>query len=283
MRYDSSGAFTLAPERIQCVLPDPYLALVKVVQAAVAGGATGVAIDADPLGVTVTYDGPPADLRDLQHALLESGARQHLAVAVQAPLGQVARQVEIQTAAERGVWTSGGHWLKPARGKHNRYRLTRDLRAVSRVVNRLFACPEASLLQERCRYAPIPVLLNGRRLNPVTLGARGEHLEETYVLAEEGDAEPLLAPAVSYAERPPRLPARYLTGKPVPCRAVLIQRREGGPGRALFLKHGVVAATEPLERDGLLALLSCQGLSLDLTGFALVRDQALKATLKGLA
>lgn len=283
MRYDSSGTFTLAPERLQCILPDPYLAIVKVVQAAVAGGATGVSIESDPLGTTVTWDGPPADLKDLQHALVEDGARHHLAVAVHAPLAAIARQVEVQTPEARGVWAGGNHWLKPAKGKHNRYRLTRNLRAATVVLNRYFTYPEVSLLQERCRYAPIPVLCNGRRLNPVTLGARGEHAEESYVLAEEGDLEPVLAPAVSYAERPPRLPARCLNGKPVPCRAVLIQRTDDRPGRALFLQHGVVAAVEPLEHDGLVALLSCQGLTLDLTGFALVRDEALEERMKGLA
>jgi hypothetical protein len=204
-------------------------------------------------------------------------------VAVLAPLGRVARQVEVHTPTSRGVWSGQGHWLKPARGKHNRYRLTRDLRAVGQIVNRLFACPEVGVLQERCRYAPIPVLLNGRRLNPVTLGARGEHLEESYVLAEEGAREPLLAPAASYAQRPPRLPARCLNGKPVPCRAVLIQTADERPGQALFLKHGVVVGCEPLERAGFLALLSCEGLTLDLTGFKLVRDDALEVVVRGLA
>ncbi len=270
MRYHSSGTFTLDPERIQCILPDPHLATVKAVQAAVASGASKIEVRADALSVSVSWDGPGLHLDELRPALLEEGPRHELAVAVHAPLGRVARQVEVVSQSQRAVWNARGNWLGAVRESVNRYRLTRDLRSVSQVVNRLLACPEPPLLAERCRYVPIPVVVNGRRVNPPTLG---RNLSETYVLAQEGDTESLLAPATSQAEQPPRLPARCVNGKPVPCRAVLI-RRGSGPGQALFLKHGVVVAAEPLEEEGLVALLSCEGLTLDLTGFALVRDEA---------
>lgn len=267
MRYHSSGTFTLDPERIQCILPDPHLATVKAVQAAVASGASKVEVRADALSVSVTWDGPGLKLDDLRPALLDEGPRHELAVAVHAPLGRVARQIEVVSGGQRAVWNARGHWLGPVRDTANRFRLTRDMRSVSQVINRLLACPEPPLLADRCRYAPIPVIVNGRRVNPPTLG---RNVYEVYTPDEQGD---ILAPATSQAEHPPRLPARWVNGKPVPCRAVLM-RRTTGEGQALFLKHGVVVAAEPLEGEGLLALLSCAGLTLDLTGFALVRDEA---------
>ncbi len=210
----SSGRFTLdlnkAKEKLaQFQLANPYCYVLKLVQAAVAGGATHFALRSGSTEVKVNMRGLSFSALQLENVLYcllgedapipVTPALRHLAVAINASVGTRASRLSVKSwDGEQGVevyWGPGGNgsrpWLPEAA---ERYPLTcfEMNRAAGDVGKELYAKlakrdvigmisgdrkgmdNEQALLHDHCNFAPIPILINGNACPGYELGAPAE-------------------------------------------------------------------------------------------------------------
>ena len=191
---ESEGAFTLdrdkAREKMrQFQLADPLEYLLQLVRAAVLRGATALTFAIDTDDMWLSFDGNPFTIEDfdeLYGALFGRGeggvlaARRHLALGVNSALALDPRHVRVESGeavleARPGADDAFGP-LTPARADtrvhvRDRLRLGNLVRFVRVLSGSL---PELTLLAARCAYCPVPLTLNGDRLDGGLARLRGE-------------------------------------------------------------------------------------------------------------
>lgn len=296
---DSSGRFTLdarsaAPKLRAFRLANPYFYVLKLVQSAVASGAGRIQVTCSRRGVHLVHDGK----LDAEHAewLFHHGfsdeapeAVRLLAEGVGSAVGATAQSLELACwDGQRGirqVWRAGiaskSAW-RPGGAPRLQFSLRRWLRdqfagwvrALSQDVfdlltsNRRSMTGEGGAVYDRCPYLNPKLYLNGRLVNHFVFGSprvsSGRHH-----LAER------LVPA-----RQPKSSSSFLPPRPhlqEPLEAMLAIEQQLRPVAHLtWLQSGVTLMEEQLELGvpGLVALLSCEGLNTDISGFRLVHDAA---------
>lgn len=210
-KVDSSGIFTMdlrkAIEKLaQFQLPQHYFYIPKMVQAAVAGGATWVQVKINESRVLIEFDGRPYtadELANLFTYLLTDRDKdkhrhlRHMATAINTAVALEARTVQVDSGPGREVVRQ--RWLAhdrsenykldkpwPANEVRTRFSLFRSLADMSSkwwhtagkadiwdllTKNPRAMTPEQSELLARVeRYCPIPVFLNGKQLNHARFG-----------------------------------------------------------------------------------------------------------------
>ncbi|MEW6279485.1 MAG: hypothetical protein AB1758_12720 [Candidatus Eremiobacterota bacterium] len=354
---DSSGDFTLDFQkarlklgRHQLVSPGHYL--LKFVQACVAGGATRVHVRTRGHQVELQSN-PEFPLQELprlsayllySNSLTEPRSLRHLAVGLNSAIGLEPRRLEL--AFEGIRWTPEREWEErpPGPGKDGstfRLRLrkrqlgwplmTMDLALqmagtvatshIPRIPSEVHALlnPEDLALSAACRFAPIPVFLNGGLCNrpnyPGTGGlwpppSRPDAggmliLEYTFLAGDEPACQLVGLPAVGRARirrfmhipslhslPTPGLPAlsgavqaRTLPGtrgRVLMCHGRLaVEQGLQGPARLLFVRDGVSLAPQDVDLGlpGVVGVLSAHGLATDLSEFTLVDNREYQALL----
>lgn len=258
--------FTIDPDRAvellgRLQLPDPRFYLLKLVQAGVASGAPLVEVEVGFFGVEVRFLTPSTlDTAHLFRHLVAPGERalRHLAIGVNsAPFAVTLEQGEV-----RQVFSAKGSWEEKCRFREG---------LAVRMRRTAFPSSEMMFLRERCRWSPVPVLING--LDP-GLEPWGRHQAETYLFGSER----LRAPGSSLAKAPPRLPAALL-GSSVRCGGALALVPQGS--RVDLVLDGVIVASRR-GVPGMLAVLDAEGLKTDLSGLEIVEDEAYLALLEEL-
>ena len=342
---NSSGVFTVdvraaLPKLEKFQLPRPHFGILKVVQSAVASGATYVDTNFGSTGITIEHDGeaPDADaLRDLLSYLLSgdrAGERwlRDLAIGVNTSLARGASWVEVAARGQYGWsrqrWASREDAVQlesPAdQGKANVRFVVRN--TASQLASGLWKMgnkdifgmmsgsrdvmeEDAQAVFDRCRFCPVKVRINGRELPASSISAsvvrrwsvftqvqhRKPNLLEISLLAKEPSPHLMSAPPVSQARHrmivagefdgqgfhaqepfylapPGELPARR-------CYAILgIRGNANVPGEMILIKDGVelTRLTPPAFPRGVSAIITTEGLRLDLSQFRLVAtDEAL--------
>ncbi len=210
-RVDSSGIFTMdirkAIEKLaQFQLPQHYYYIPKMVQAAVAGGASFVQIKINESRVQIEFDGRPYsadELANLFSYLLTDRDREknrhlrHMATAINTAVALEARTVQVDSGPGREVVRQ--RWLAHDRSENyklekpwpndvvrTRFYLFRSLSDMSSkwwhtagkadiwdllTKNDRALTPEQSELKSRVQdTCPIPVYLNGKLINTPTFG-----------------------------------------------------------------------------------------------------------------
>jgi len=297
---DSSGKFTLdrqrgEPKLMAYSLPEPAFYMLRLVQSAVASGATTISVRAGQRGVELVHDGrlDPELVECLFHCESETDcpvAIRSLASGVRCAVAVGVRSLSLRCwDGRRGVsqeWQSGGarvtSWSAagPARLEFRLQRWLRKqvlegFRALSLDLLDLFSrsrrsmVPEEAAVYDRCPYLGPALTLNGRRVNSFSLGG-GRLQVERRVSARNPDSPSSF--------RAPDDSAR-------PLEALIGWTAWSGPASVVtWLREGVTVMQEEVElgRPGVLALLSSDGLQTDLSGFRLVRDGAYKERLSWL-
>ncbi len=207
-RYHSSGTFTIHPEKAlerldSFRLAQADLVALKLVQAAVALGAQQVRFGANSFGFTVEWDGKgvsPRDLPDLLLWLVDPARRDsgltHLALGVASATAVPGRQVWLESHGLRRSFRQGQDQVVECRPKPThrfgvRYGPEEAFRALLGTDVRSWfgsgpGCSLGRLVWERCALAPIPVWVNGLKVNRWVVGHhrtdhRDHHLKEWYV------------------------------------------------------------------------------------------------------
>ncbi|MBI3927573.1 MAG: hypothetical protein HY319_18685 [Armatimonadetes bacterium] len=174
--HDSQGEFglneALAREKLaRWRVPDPYLYAAVLVAAAVQNGASRVVAWQKPGEFSLEYDGPTlamGQLRDLFSAALSSaaGPLPDLAVAVAAALTLAPAELTIESGGARWTMRDSQPGLEklavPRDGTRVWVRLRRGLKAL---FQRLPSCGGERVALWRACHAPIPIELDGRRLD----------------------------------------------------------------------------------------------------------------------
>ncbi len=204
---NSSGVFTIdvraaLPKLEKFQLPRPHFGILKVIQSAVASGATLVETNFGSSGITIEHDGAPPtaeELRELFGFLLSSNrassdrALRDLAVGVNTSLARGANWVEVAARNELG-WTrqrwasrdESAQLEEPAGG--GRFTVRFVVRnTVGQVASGLWSVvakkdllgmltgsrdemeEDARAVFDRCRYAPAKICINGRTVPSTTL------------------------------------------------------------------------------------------------------------------
>ncbi|MCA9796649.1 MAG: hypothetical protein KC910_32795, partial [Candidatus Eremiobacteraeota bacterium] len=200
------GRFTIDLERARRQLrqhrsADPAFYLLKIFQALVAGGALEIDVHLDlgrvRLAAEVEAGSPLTDQADLLRALTEPdprGALRHLAIGLDACADQSVDwgvwtdmwgwglslhqdQLETQQLTAQPGWAGPGHWVE--------FRLRR--RSLGSLAGML---SERKAVSDRCRYCPVPVRVDGHRLQPSWPIPHGDEEFPGFYLAERYLCEP---------------------------------------------------------------------------------------------
>ena len=239
-------------------LPDKALYVLDLVQLAVCKQATRLELDHVGRRLRLSFDGAPITAEDvaLAHSTLffptaDSAppvrARARLALA----LGMVtARGARLELTSgdgrrgERLVVEGGPEQVDEVSDVGPGTRIELDF---------VDGSPEAelTLLRERVRFASLPILLNGERLDA------GFELRDAFVKTACDTEE-------------------------APCQMGFEIRRRGG--RMLLVTDGVLLAEHAIDntRDGFVALVEASSLRRDLSGWELVRDDRFDAVVSGI-
>lgn len=209
-KVDSSGIFTMdlrkAIEKLaRFQLPQHYYYIPKMVQAAVAGGASYVVVKINESRVLIEFDGRPYSAEELANIfqymlasrhLEEHRHLRHLATAINTAIALEARTVQVDSGPGREVVRQRWHahdrsenykldqpW--PDHEVRTRFSLFRSLSDMRDkwwhtagkadiwdllTKNPRAMTPEQSELVHRVVWCPIPVFLNGRQLNRERFG-----------------------------------------------------------------------------------------------------------------
>lgn len=254
LQPESSGEFTLNPVRAaqhmsRLQLPGPHHYLLKMVQAAVAGGASEIRARVGWFGLELQFDLP-------QPLRLEA-----MATGVNAALSSL-KTVTLEQQGRRHVYSRKSQWEEVAP-------FAPGLR-IGLVRTRWDCSAELGLLSQLCCWCPVPFILNGRSARIAQWGSSRTRVQ-SYV---PGTA--LSAPASSRAAIPPRVPAQ-LAGRRIACDMVLAL--EPYPSSTVtFIQHGVAICQRKVEfgREGVVAVVGADDLPTDLGGFELIDGPALK-------
>ncbi len=203
----SSGVFTIdvraaLPKLEKFQLPRPYFGILKVIQSAIASGATVVETSFGSTGISIHHDGyppTPDELRDLLGYLLSasqgSGGRalRDLAVGVNKSLARGSSWVEVAARTDTGWarqrWASrdeSDQLEEPTKG--GRFNVRFVVRnPVSQVASGVWSAvakkdlmdmwtghrdameDDARAVFDRCRYAPAKISINNRVVPSMTL------------------------------------------------------------------------------------------------------------------
>lgn len=315
-------------------LPQHYFYIPKLVQAAVAGGAAYVQVKINESRVQIEFDGRPytaEELANLFSYLLTEKDRdknrhlRHMATAINTAVALEARTVQIdsgpggEVVRQRWLAHDRSENLKlekpwPAHEVRTRFTLFRSLSDMSSkwwhtagkadiwdllTKNPRAMTPEQAELMSRVeRVCPIPVFLNGKRLNYARFGEpvsgvgldrvinssdyfhgvhRKHHLVERVITLSDGGARQIGMPNASYASLFERL-EKGLDEEP--CEALLGlemgRHQSDNRARLVFVQDGVVVGQKvaPMRIYGAVAVLEARGLSFDLSQFRILEDQA---------
>ncbi len=238
----SSGVFTIdvraaLPKLEKFQLPRPHFGILKVVQSAIASGASFVKTDFGSTGITIEHDGAPPqaeELRDLFSYLLSSNraaserALRDLAVGVNTSLARGASWVEVAARTENGWvrqrWASRDESaqleLPSDRGKATVRFVVRN--SAGQVASELWGTlakkdiqgmlkgsrdemsEDAQAVFDRCRYAPAVVRINGRTVPSASLGQVVRRRWSTFTTVEHRRAN-LLEFYLQASEESPHL------------------------------------------------------------------------------
>ena len=333
---DSTGVFTLDPREAERKLANFALArpqdyVLKLVQAAVAGGADLVDVQASPGGVMVRWNGAQLEresLPGLMGHLLSSRCPpeirhlRHLAAGLRGSVGMGPSSLWLESgtgaSAFRRFWSKEG-WqdkLLPERAE------TLTVLSLGRTLGSSFSewtsdvgafvrgkdhrSEEEEALSSGCGYLPATLTVNGEVVprrpfgHPRFEGYRilddefpGECRPPKYLVEKNPGAyvDGMLDIRHHLVEREvldpagclPRLGERHSSNRlggseeGQRCRAwIAIEAALGATARLGFVDDGVLISEEELDLGvpGLVAVLSVEALSKDLTGFQLVRDVA---------
>lgn len=186
---ESSGAFTIDAQGALAKLSghqlgDPAMWLVKMVQAAVAGGAPSIQIELSGQEVEVRFlasDRLKADhILDMMTTgqLPSSRWQRHLLVALRAAYGQKPSLMAWSAPGGGSIKLAGKQFERGEQSDPNLYSfLVRQ--SVSWSGRWLGRLDEYELLCRRCWLCPVPLLVNGKRTNttfPPRLPPRGDNL-----------------------------------------------------------------------------------------------------------
>ncbi len=196
-QVDSTGRFTLdaakAREKMKRYqLPDPHQYVLQVVQSAVAGGATVLDVLVDADDCWINYDATPptsADLQGLFNHLFGSGrdpeerSLRALATGLNSALALDPSWIRLEAWDGRQGRTllmeAGGEQITPFTppsgqppGVRIHVRRRHTWRVLGRFLRGIVAMhPEARALHDRCRWSPVPIQVNGRRVEPGTVAS----------------------------------------------------------------------------------------------------------------
>ncbi|MCA9794532.1 MAG: hypothetical protein KC910_22140, partial [Candidatus Eremiobacteraeota bacterium] len=206
---DSSGVFTVdvrkaLPKLERFQLPRPEFGMLKVVQSAVAAGATRVSVEVSPATFSLAHDGQPPlpeELEGLLGYLMAPDTPSHrrslrdLAIGVNTALARGGSWVEVTVRGPKGwlsqrwrsreevVESTGGpswNWanLKFSMRKTAGQAVGRMVGLAQQDIGALLKGEREALqsdeqtIYDRCRNCPIPIWLNGREIPPPDLGRR---------------------------------------------------------------------------------------------------------------
>ncbi|MEW6282352.1 MAG: hypothetical protein AB1758_27340 [Candidatus Eremiobacterota bacterium] len=341
-RMDSSGIFTLdirkaLPKLRDYQLPQPHFYIPKLVMTAVASRATFVDVKINEYRVAIEFDGEPFTTTQMQNILdylFQEDPRnrrlRHLATAINTAVGLEAREVQLDSGLGRDA--ARQKWLAHDRNVvrklekpwgsdqvRTRFLLWRSLSDISAkwwhtagkadIWDLLTAhdralTPEQAELKGRVLFCPIPVTLNGRKLNNPTFGEphrkggmlsglyggsdsyRGvnyrHNLIEWYVEVD-GSSQSLAAPRshasihVDKKLTAAEAPGPALLALQMGRRRAEFQKGEGGKARVVFVLDGVILGGREYDSKvfGGYAVVSAEGLPLDFSQFRVNDSEAL--------
>lgn len=283
--HDSSGSFAVDLPRAAQKLglyqtTEPLFFLLKLVQAAVAAGATEIRLRqrAHKLQLLAHGVGPRHfDLSQLRlgHPQLQDRPEAYLATGLSAALAQGASRALCMVGGQQLLVTPDGAGF--ATVPPLQYSFVVLVEGSPLRLGR-------QRLQERLAYAPLPIYFEGALLNRVSTA------EATLDLTDLDDpAEGVASPynqRVRYQDCKPA-PSRHrfaLNGRFVPiCRAVLELHNPELMSRVVLVKHGVVLTSAPaLKLPGALCVVSAEGLQLDISSLQVVENERFFALLRDL-
>lgn len=301
---ESTGSFTVDFDRALAQqrgrrLAHPSFFVLKLVQWAVASQASRIEVACSRGSVSVQHDGLLPTVEELSRLLSYTLSNSNepvreLAVAINTAMGLPA---EVSLLCTGPI---GGRLLNLIPGKPPRllglppatYRVSRVCVKRSLAWN-VFKAPELSLVQERCRWTPALVLLNGKSLadhgrfgTDRTVDPEHHVLELRYHQSAQGQDRFFLLPSSATLIREsfwdPGAPQAQETGSAG--YALALALRSGAAeatGREVSLR--VVYRGVELERlvlpsplPGVVGILSASDLRLDLSEFTVVQDEKLK-------
>lgn len=333
-------------------LPEPTLYLVKLVQAALAQGASRLEIQAGGNRLTLAWNGPAltrAELEELSRHLLWTDPQRrylhHLAVGLNTLYSLDPAAVRLSSPQAQYLVSEGRAQLEegqddPTGWEVNRLEILRSPEGQrhARVLRKLkkldlggatqeargLTAAELRALQERCRWAPIPILLNGRPLNnphwnPCP-GAKSDwtgsvefsglphgHSAEAFLYLDETSNQVLAAPPdlrsgrqralllrwsdgqlgkapleSDGSEGAARLAGLRFAGQPALAGFAALARGEDSWSRLGFVHDGILLGEERnlLDRPGVIGVVSTLGLTIDLSEFGVVHNQAFQRTME---
>lgn len=208
-KRDSSGVFTVdvrkaLPKLERFQLPRPEFGMLKVVQSAVAAGASRITVEVSPVTLSLAHDGEPPlpeELEGLLGYLMAPDFPSHrrslrdLAIGVNTALARGGSWVEVSTRGPDGWssqrWRSREEVVESTEGPGRGWATVKfSMRktagqAVGRMVGlakqdigallkgeREALQSDEQTIYDRCRNCPIPIWLNGREVPPPDLGRR---------------------------------------------------------------------------------------------------------------
>lgn len=312
---DSSGGFTISPDLARQKLQDFQLAspefyLLKVVQAAVAGGASSLQVKVGRASMEVRFDPSDRDLKDphrLAAAMLEvyslpNSALRHLAVGVNAACSAGLEELCWETPQGQLVVNRDELRCENKEFSHYCLRFSKKWSVLDWLKGTLFAV-EVKLLTQRCQYAPLEVVVDKRPMERPDLDRYGHYAEDDLGLSDRHYLLERQKPGGSqvWFRQPPVgvydftgdhslwMESRY--GTPVPLLlqgatveetvsveiAVALQMLWCEPGTLLLVKDGVTLdpiVTDELGHPGVVVVTGADDLPLDLSEFGVVQGEA---------
>ncbi|MCA9790557.1 MAG: hypothetical protein KC910_02130 [Candidatus Eremiobacteraeota bacterium] len=194
---ESSGAFSVDPVKARQKLAlyqfsDPYVYVLRLVQAAVAAGAEQVTVSSGRRAVELTFNSRFAP-ESLEQLLTLAGAGPpHLAAGLYGALNARASRITLTSGTTRLSLTPGGGQVgqaEPVGG--TRIVIRRKAPGFFWKSDR-----ESALVRERCCYAALPVVCNGKIVNRAYLGLPGNDPD-----LREGERWFLGEPLTDYTQR----------------------------------------------------------------------------------
>ena len=199
-QVDSTGRFTLDAARARekmkrYQLPDPHHYVLRVVQAAVASGASRIDLEVDADDCWIRFDARPpgpAELAGLFDNLFRSArdpasrALRALAIGLNSALALDPAWIRLDSQDGAEGWSlfveAAGQRVEAwpgapgrASGVHIHVRQRHSWRVLGRFLRGFVALhPEARVAHEHCRWCPVPVRVNGKVANAGFLGGMAD-------------------------------------------------------------------------------------------------------------
>ena len=277
---DSSGAFTLASERARSMmesslLEDPRAYVLNLVAAGVAGGATFVKVYTDADDCIVNFDGVAPSRTELenllQYALLDEADTRlrELSLGVLGAKALKPRWVKVSVNDGAKLTTllldSDQHVFQEESsakaGIEIHLKEALSLKGLWRALSR----PEATLVSQRCRYAPVPITVNGPQIND---------LVESQILLASGIVGPNSDDFWDSWSWRSKLPVFRIQNDELKAALFVFQTAKTDASSLNIILNGVsFSCEESLGWDGVGATVYCSHLQKDLSQKQIVRDQ----------